>query len=342
MSAFDHKVLSLVIIVALTGGIARAQPDIDQNESGAQLFAANCAECHRSPRGLAKDRLFTWTLSHWTLSYVLQQHYAGSAASAQTLADYLQSVDASGTEPRPATAPIEAPEEPHAPMPSASPTVRKSQPTATSALVPLPPRRPAGARRGPERPKGAADSDERIGAQQFAASSGGEFAQSPTGKGSTAGERQPAADSPAKSPLNLPISLEQALYLIRATLLRLNDANISGNYTVMRDLAAPGFQAKNSAVDLAQIFSDLRRRKFELFAAAYMVPQLNPSPALDQNGMLHLVGIFPTEPLQISFHLTFQNVVQQWRLFGISVATPQAPPAQKPVQNSQPPGTANR
>jgi hypothetical protein len=49
--------------------------------------------------------------------------------------------------------------------------------------------------------------------------------------------------------------------------------------------------------------------------------------------MLHLVGIFPTQPLQINFQLTFQNVAGQWRLFGISVSTPEAPLAQKPVQN---------
>ena len=54
---------------------------------------------------------------------------------------------------------------------------------------------------------------------------------------------------PAATPQKLPVSVEQALYLIRSTLLTLNDANRSGNYTVLRDLAAPGFQARNSAAD---------------------------------------------------------------------------------------------
>jgi hypothetical protein len=47
----------------------------------------------------------------------------------------------------------------------------------------------------------------------------------------------------------LPVSVEQALYLIRSTLLTLNDANRSGNYTVLRDLATPDFQARNTAAD---------------------------------------------------------------------------------------------
>ena len=123
----------------------------------------------------------------------------------------------------------------------------------------------------------------------------------------------------------LPVSVEQALYLIRSTLLTLNDANRTGNYTVLRDLASPDFQAKNTAADLAQIFAELRRRNFDLFAVALAAPQLSAPPYLDPNKMLRLTGYFPTRPLQINFDLIFQNVGGHWRLFGISVATPQAP-----------------
>jgi hypothetical protein len=131
------------------------------------------------------------------------------------------------------------------------------------------------------------------------------------------------------------VSVDQALYLIRSTLLTLNDANRSGNYSVLRDLAAPDFQAANSAADLALSFSDLRRRNFDLFAAAVAAPQLTAAPALDAKKMLRLTGFFPTRPLQINFDLLFQNVGGQWRTFGISVATPQAPAqiAAKPVQD---------
>jgi hypothetical protein len=40
-----------------------------------------------------------------------------------------------------------------------------------------------------------------------------------------------------------------------------------------------------------------------------------------------LTGYFPTRPLQINFDLIFQSVAGQWRLFGISIATPEAPTA---------------
>ena len=121
----------------------------------------------------------------------------------------------------------------------------------------------------------------------------------------------------------MPVSLEQALYLIRSTLLTLNDANRTGNYTVLHDLASPEFQARNTAADLSNSFADLRRRHFDLFSVALAAPQLSALPVLDGNGMLRLTGFFPTRPLQINFDLLFQNTGGQWRLFGISVATPQ-------------------
>ena len=80
-----NRLAVLVVLAALTAP-ARAQ-DLDQHKSGAKLFAASCVECHKSPRGLARGRL------SFTLSYYLRQHYTSSAASAQTLTAYLQSLD---------------------------------------------------------------------------------------------------------------------------------------------------------------------------------------------------------------------------------------------------------
>ena len=163
--------------------------------------------------------------------------------------------------------------------------------------------------------------------------------------GAAAEELRPA--HPAAVAPQVAVPVEQALYLIRSTLLSLNDANRTGNYTVLRDLSAPDFQAANTAADLAQNFSDLRRRKFDLFTVALAAPQLTAAPGLDSNGMLRLTGFFPTRPLQINFDLLFQNTGGQWRLFGISVATPQvaaqpeppAPPSPPPKNAPPPKGT---
>ncbi|MET4765178.1 hypothetical protein ABH975_000120 [Bradyrhizobium ottawaense] len=149
--------------------------------------------------------------------------------------------------------------------------------------------------------------------------------------GAMAQQKTPAQAAAAALP-SLPVTLEQALYLIRSTLLTLNDANRTGNYTVLRDLAAPDFQARNTAADLALNFLDLRRRNFDLYGAALLAPQFSDAPALDQRGMLRLAGYIPTRPQQIQFDLTFQTVAGQWRLIAIAIATPEAASPQPQAQ----------
>ncbi|WP_245448146.1 hypothetical protein [Bradyrhizobium nitroreducens] len=141
---------------------------------------------------------------------------------------------------------------------------------------------------------------------------------------------QPAAGSTGQG--GPQVTIEQALYLIRSSLMSLNDANRSGNYSVLRDLAAPEFQARNSAADLALAFSDLRARRFDLFGAALLAPRLSMPPNVNARGMLRLSGTIPTRPLQIDFDLVFQNVGGSWRLHGLSVATPAAAAQAAPPQ----------
>ena len=166
------------------------------------------------------------------------------------------------------------------------------------------------------------------------------FAQPTTSQPTTSQGKTSNITKPASVPQ--PISSAQAIYLVRSTLMMLNDANRSGNYTVLRDLAAPEFQTRNSAADLALSFLDLRRRKFDLFAVSFSDPHFSPAPAVDANGKVHLAGVFPTRPLQIKFDLTFESVDGEWKLFAISVATPEAPKQQSslppPSSSSQHPG----
>ncbi|MBB2734164.1 hypothetical protein ACK28Q_43265 [Bradyrhizobium japonicum] len=161
----------------------------------------------------------------------------------------------------------------------------------------------------------------------------------------TAQQKAPAsAPAPAAVSVqpSLPVSLEQALYLIRSTLLSLNDANRTGNYTVLRDLAAPDFQARNTAADLGLNFLDLRRRNFDLYGAGLLAPQFIDTPALDQRGLLRLAGYIPTQPQQIKFDLTFQVVAGQWRLFAVAIATPEAASVQAQATPVKPAATAQK
>ena len=127
-------------------------------------------------------------------------------------------------------------------------------------------------------------------------------------------------------------SAESTVVLIRSTLLSLNDALRTGNYTVLRDLAAPSFRDANSAGRLHQIFSGLFAERIDLAPVAILAPKLPQPPGIDENQRLHIAGYFPGEPVQLNFELVFEAVANQWRLFGISVIPAKsASPANKDI-----------
>jgi len=126
------------------------------------------------------------------------------------------------------------------------------------------------------------------------------------------------------------------LILVRTTISALNDANRTGNYTVFRDLGAPGFRDGNPPARLAEIFANLRKKNLNLAPIVVVEPTLTAPPTINPQGMLHVAGVFPTRPLQVSFEMLYQNVGGAWRLFGIGVDTPAAPPANASAGNGGP------
>lgn len=126
--------------------------------------------------------------------------------------------------------------------------------------------------------------------------------------------------------------------LIRTSLIALNQANITGNYSVLRDLGAPSFQEANNPARLAELFANLRTRAIDLEPILVVDPKV-AEPFINERGMLRIKGIFPTSPEQVNFELAFQPVGQQWRLFGIMVTTSPSGPV---AQNSAAPAAVTR
>jgi hypothetical protein len=108
--------------------------------------------------------------------------------------------------------------------------------------------------------------------------------------------------------------------LIWSAMAAVDHANRTGNYSVLRELGAPSFQASNSAASLAGIFQALRNQQLDLGYTLVVAPTLQFPPAIGQNGLLRLRGAFPLRPAAIAFDLLFENIGGQWRIFGIAVA----------------------
>ena len=114
----------------------------------------------------------------------------------------------------------------------------------------------------------------------------------------------------------------EALRLLVTTIVvGLNQANATGNYTVLRDLGSPAFQQANTAAKLSSIFQKLREQNLDLSPVILHEPRFTRPPVVDQQGFLRLTGNYPTRPLQVNFDLSFQPVEGHWRLFAISIGT---------------------
>jgi hypothetical protein len=84
------------LFVILVPAMTRAQTNIDQGKSPAELFAGDCATCHKSARGLANGRASS------ALAGFLVEHYTASRDQAAALAAYV--LGAGGNQPAPAAA----------------------------------------------------------------------------------------------------------------------------------------------------------------------------------------------------------------------------------------------
>jgi len=137
------------------------------------------------------------------------------------------------------------------------------------------------------------------------------------------GPSQQAISSQGQPRAPVPIDQTVVDKLVWATVIALDQANRTGNYSVLRDLGAPSFQANNSAATLGGIFATLRNQRFDLSNALIVSPVYLQPPAI-QGSALRAKGIFPLRPTAVGFDLLFQNISGEWRLLGISVA-PLAP-----------------
>ena len=110
-----------------------------------------------------------------------------------------------------------------------------------------------------------------------------------------------------------------AIILIRDALSALNQANWTGNYTVLRDYASPNFARANSPVSLGEIFRPIRSEKLNLSPVLFLTPKITKAELNEKGRKFVLNGFFDSKPKQIHFNLIFEPVENRWRLFGLGV-----------------------
>jgi hypothetical protein len=81
-------IVVISFITVCIAGSAGAQENLERAKTAAQLYATNCATCHKSPQSVT-----TTTKIFGGLESFLQEHYAPSSQSAATIAAYLKGLE---------------------------------------------------------------------------------------------------------------------------------------------------------------------------------------------------------------------------------------------------------
>lgn len=111
----------------------------------------------------------------------------------------------------------------------------------------------------------------------------------------------------------------EILMLVRASLLTLNDAMSSGNFSVLRDLIAPSVREQNTAGRLYQTFSGLIAKGLDLRAVAIEVPKLTHPPQIGSDGRLRVGGYYTGRSVNAKFDITYEKVNARWQMYGLSL-----------------------
>lgn len=134
--------------------------------------------------------------------------------------------------------------------------------------------------------------------------------------------------SAATAPSRAPALVADHVALVRATLSALNDANVTGNYSVLRDAAAPSFAERYSVADLDIAFTHLRANP--LFTPASQGTPVITATRQPSADTLVVSGHVPARPANLTFDIQYQRIGARWRLSAIAVSLPQAKSAQAP------------
>lgn len=107
--------------------------------------------------------------------------------------------------------------------------------------------------------------------------------------------------------------------LIKVSLLTFNDANVTGNYTVLHAKLSKPFRDQYPPEKLKEVYKVFAQQHidFDLIAARPPVPV--EEAKVDDRGVLQLKGYFDTTPSRVNYDLGFIMSDGEWKLIRLNV-----------------------
>lgn len=118
-------------------------------------------------------------------------------------------------------------------------------------------------------------------------------------------------------------SPELQVVLVRTVIGTLNDANMTGDYSLLLKRGSEGFRQVNTVNGLALGFAQFQEQKLDL-AGSVLYPIVWSQAPIIEGSSLRLVGAIDSRPQPVLFDLGFQMDDGQWKLAALSVGL--APP----------------
>ena len=106
---------------------------------------------------------------------------------------------------------------------------------------------------------------------------------------------------------------------IKSTLLTFNDANVTGNYTVMHAKLSKPFRDQFSPEKLKEVFKVFHDKRIDFDLIVAKPPVARQPARVNDNGVLMLYGHFDTSPSQVHYELEFIMSDGEWRPIRINV-----------------------
>ncbi len=123
---------------------------------------------------------------------------------------------------------------------------------------------------------------------------------------------------PAHAQDKIPSALQQEI-LIKASLLTLNDANVTGIYTVLHAKLGKQFRDQITPDKLKQAFKSFADQKVDWDLIAARTPVATSEAKIDNRGALILRGYFDTKPSRLTYELDFMISEREWKPIMLNV-----------------------
>jgi hypothetical protein len=123
---------------------------------------------------------------------------------------------------------------------------------------------------------------------------------------------------PALAENTVPSDLVQEK-LIKTYLLTFNDANLTGNYTVLHAKLAKPFRDQFNPDKLKQAFKSFADQKVDLGVIVAKQPIATTPSTIDSRGALLVRGYFDTAPSRLIYELDFVPSEEEWKPISIHV-----------------------